>query len=76
MHLEEFAPHMRPAGGLDDAVAGEQLVEPGVAIGIDGAAERLQVGLRMLVFAIRRVDEQRRQWALTRKGPLVADVSP
>jgi hypothetical protein len=28
VNIEEFAPHMRPAGGLDDPSAGEQFVEP------------------------------------------------
>jgi hypothetical protein len=27
--IEEFAPHMRPAAGLDNPTADEQFVEPG-----------------------------------------------
>ena len=39
VNIEEFAPHMRPAGGLDNPSAGEQLVEPGIAVGVNDAAE-------------------------------------
>jgi hypothetical protein len=45
---------MRPAAGLDNPTAGEQYVESGVAVGVDHAAEALQVGPRMLAFAVRR----------------------
>jgi hypothetical protein len=43
---------MRPAAGFGDPVAGEQLVETGIAIGMDDAGEVLQVGSRMLALAI------------------------
>ena len=56
--------------------AGEQLVEPGIAVGVDDAAEVLQMGLRMLALAIGRVEEQRRRRPRTGKRPLVADVGP
>jgi hypothetical protein len=46
--VKEFAAHMRPAAGLDDPAAGEQLIEPGVAVGVDDAAEVLQMRLRVL----------------------------
>ena len=52
MDIEEFAPHMRPAAGLDNPSAGEQFIEPGVAIGVNDAAEVLQMPLRMLAFAV------------------------
>ena len=48
MNIKEFAPHMRPAAGLDDPTAGEQFIEPGIAVGVDDAAEVLQMRLRML----------------------------
>ena len=41
---------MRPAAGFDDPVAGKQFVEPGIAVGMDDAAELLQVGLRVLAL--------------------------
>jgi hypothetical protein len=41
VHIKELAPDMGPASGLDDAVAGKQLVEPGVPVSMDDAAEVL-----------------------------------
>ena len=41
MDVEEFAPHMRPAAGLDNPSAGEQLVKPGITVDVDDAAEAL-----------------------------------
>ena len=76
MHVEELAPDVGPAGGLDDAVPGEQLVEPGIAVGMDRAAERLQMGSRMLTLAVRRVEEQRCRWAGAGERPLIANVCP
>jgi hypothetical protein len=32
VNVKEFAPHMRPTGGLSDAPAGEQLIEPRVTV--------------------------------------------
>src|SRR5262249_14438382 len=76
VHLEELAPGVCPTGGLEDAVAGEQLVETCVTIGMDNAAELFQVMLRMLAFAIRRVEEQCGWGTFTGEGPLVTDVNP
>ena len=64
------------AGRLGDAVAGEQLVEAGIAVGMDDAAELPQMRPRMFALAIRRIEEQRRRRALAGKGPLVANLSP
>ena len=61
VNIKEFAPHMRPATGLDNPAAGEQFIEPGIAIGVNDAAEVLQMRLRMLAFAVGRVEEQRRR---------------
>jgi hypothetical protein len=44
VHVKELSPHMRPADSLDDAVAGEQLVEPGIAVSMCDAMEVLKVG--------------------------------
>jgi hypothetical protein len=46
---------MRPAAGFDDPATGKQFVESGIAIDVDDAAEVLQVRLRMLTLAVRRV---------------------
>ena len=35
MDVEELAPDMGPAGGFGDPVAGEQLVEPGITVGVE-----------------------------------------
>jgi hypothetical protein len=37
VHIEELTAHMRPACRLGDAVAGEQLVEAGITVGMDHA---------------------------------------
>ena len=76
MHIEELSPHMGPAGGLDDAGAGEQLVKAGIAVGMDRAAERLQMGSRMLTLAVWRVKEQRCRRATPSEEPLVAHIRP
>ena len=65
MNIEELSPHMGPAGGLGDLPTGEQLVEPGIPVGVNDAAEVFQVRPRMLALAVRRVEEQRRR----RAGP-------
>ena len=54
MHIKELAPDVGRTDGLDDAVPAEQLVEAGIAVSVDRAA----VALRMLLFAIGRVEEQ------------------
>jgi hypothetical protein len=48
VNIKEFAPHLRPAAGLDNPAAGKQLIEPGIAVGMNDAAELLQMRLRML----------------------------
>jgi len=60
--IEEFAPDMRPAAGLDDPAGGKQFIEPRVPVGVDDAAEVLQMRLRMRAFAVRRVEEQCRRF--------------
>ena len=76
MDIEEFAPHMRPAAGLDNPVAGKQFVEPGIAVSVDDAAEVLQMRLRMLTLAVGRIKEQSRRWPRADEWPLVADIRP
>src|SRR5215831_12964716 len=67
---------MRPAAGLDDATAGEQFIEPGIAVGVNDAAEVLQMRLRVRAFAVGRVEEQGRRLPPTSERPLVADIGP
>ena len=53
MDIEEFAQHTLPAAGLDNPTTDEQFIEPGVAVGVDDAAEVLQMRLRMLAPRLR-----------------------
>src|SRR5260370_23169848 len=76
MNIEELSSHMGPAGRLDDPSTGEQLVEPGIAIGMDDAAEVLQVRPRVLALAVRRVEEQRRRRAGPREPPPLGPLGP
>ena len=76
MDVEEFAADMGPAGGLGDPVAGEQLVEPGIAVGVDDAAEVFEMRPRVLALAVGRVEEQRRRRSRAGERPLVADIGP
>src|SRR5207237_5712275 len=74
--IKEFASHMRPAAGLDNPTADEQFIEPGITVGVNDAAELLQMRLRMLAFAVRRIEELGRRRARTGELPLVADIEP
>jgi hypothetical protein len=74
--IKEFAPHMRPAAGLDNPTAGEEFIEPGITVGVNDAAKVLQMRLRMLAPAIGRVEEQRRRWPGAGKRSLIANVGP
>ncbi len=76
VHIEELAPDMGPAGGLGDPIAGEQLVEPGIAVGVNDAAEVFQVRPRVFALAVRRVEEQHRRRPRPGERPLVAHVGP
>ena len=76
MNIEEFAPHMRPAGGLDNSSAGEQLVEPDIAVGVNDATEVRQMGLWMFALPVRRVEKQRCRRPRAGKRPLIANVGP
>src|SRR5271167_3051062 len=67
---------MRPAAGLDNPTSDEQLVEPGITVGVDDPAEVLQMCLRMLALAVGRVEEQRRWRPRAGEWPLIANVGP
>ena len=76
MNVEEFAPHMRPAAGLNNPTADEQFIEPGIAVGMDDATKVLQMRLRMLAFTIGRVEEQSCRRPRASEWPLIANVGP
>jgi hypothetical protein len=65
-----------PTGSFGDAITRKQLVEPGIAIGMDHASEPLQVLARVLALAIRRMEEQRCRRPVSAERPLVANVGP
>src|SRR5580658_7195912 len=67
VYVKELTPDVCPTAGFDDGAAGEQLVEPGIAIRVNHTMEVLQVGPRMLALAVGRVEEQRC------RGPLAAE---
>jgi hypothetical protein len=46
MDVEELAPHMRPASHLDALARCAELVEVGIAVGLQGAAEVLEMPAR------------------------------
>ena len=76
--LKMLAPRVRPACGFQQRVAGSvvQAVESGVAIGLQNAAEILQVLTRMFTLAIRRVAQQHCGWIGAARGPIIAHVRP
>ncbi len=57
MLIEELAPDMRPAGSLGGLARFEYGIEPGVAVGMQQTREGLEVPLRVLALAVRRVEE-------------------
>jgi hypothetical protein len=67
---------MCPAASLDDPTAGEEFIEPGIAVSVNDAAKVLQMRLWMLPFAVGRVKEQRRRGARAGKWPLVTNIGP
>jgi hypothetical protein len=74
--IEELAPHMRPAGRLDDALLFEDGVEAGIAVGMQRAFEALQMCLRMFALAVWRVEVRScRRTAITAR-PSVAYIGP
>src|SRR4051812_28133531 len=64
---------MCPAAGLDNPTADEQFIEPSVAVGVNDAAEVLQMRLRMLPFTVGRIEEQSRRWPRAGEWPLVTE---
>lgn len=67
---------MGPAGGLSDPVAGEQPVEPGIAVSVDDPLEVLQMRLWVLALRVGRIAEHRRRQTGTGKRQLVANIEP
>ncbi|MBB4860279.1 hypothetical protein HNO88_003622 [Novosphingobium chloroacetimidivorans] len=73
MDVEELAPDVRHAGDLGNAVP-VQLVEPGIAIGMDMTDKAAEMRDRALALSIGRITEQRGRWGGTAVTALVADI--
>jgi hypothetical protein len=74
MHVEELGSHMRPTGGPGDPITGEQLVETGIAIGIDDGESSSDAP----ADSLRRGRVNSRTAPLaggTAKRPLIANIS-
>jgi len=76
MDVEELAAHMRPAGRFTDPAGSIQLIESGIAVGVQYAAEAAQMRARVLALAIGRVTKQRRWLTAATPGPLIAHIGP
>src|SRR3954462_2052766 len=81
VHVEDLAPHVRPAGHLHGrrgapVPALVERVEARIAIGLQKPAEALQVRTRVLALAVRRVAVEHRRRRAAPVGTLVAHVDP
>lgn len=76
MQIVEFAPHVRPARGFTDSPVGVKRVETGVGIGLQDACEGLEVALRVLALAVRRVGKPDRRWIVAARRSIVANIGP
>ena len=76
MDVEEFPPDMRPAGGVADPSGLVEVVEAGIAVGLQRASEGFQVLPRMLALAIRGLLEEH-GWRLRAAGwSIIPDIRP
>lgn len=73
---------MCPAGRFDDpgwrarCLHAVEVVEAGIAVGMENAAELREVLPRVLALPIRAVEVAGRRWRRVAPGPAIADVSP
>jgi transposase len=76
MQIEVLAARMRPTCGFYQrfVLPIVQPLEAGIAIGLQDAAEALQMSPRALPFAIRRVAEQNGRWIRTAGRLIIADI--
>src|SRR5512135_402564 len=81
MEVVELAPDVRPARHLDGGgrlplLRRVEIVEPGIAVRLQQAAEAGEVRPRMLALAIRAVAVEHRRWRRSGARALVAQVDP
>src|SRR5512132_2735751 len=81
MDVVELAPDVRPARDLDGGgrlplLRRVEIVEPGIAVGLQQAAEAGEVRPRMLALAIRAVAVEHRRRRRSGARAVVAQVDP
>src|SRR5260370_39305450 len=76
MDVEELAPHIRPAGHFDPLTRFVEFAEPGISVGLPGAAEVLEMPARVLALAVGAVAVEHRRRGGGGKRPVVAGISP
>ena len=78
--IEELAPRMRPAGGLDDrtrfAVGLVEPVEASIGVRLHQSGITCQVLLGMLAATVARIEEHRRRRIRAAERPVVAHIGP
>ena len=75
MHFIELAPGVGPTGRQHDARR-DQLLEPGIAIDLQGALEPLQMHDRTLGSAIGAIEVDGRRRIDPTPGPIIAGIDP
>src|ERR1700712_3189704 len=78
MQIEVLAARVRPTCSFYQRLVLPivQSLEAGIAVGLQDAAEALQMSARALAFAIRGVAEQNGRWIRTAARLVIADISP
>ncbi len=76
VHLEELAPHMRPAGHLEDSAVSVERVESAIGIGLQDTLEQFQMRLRMFAAPVRRVGKPDGRRCFIAGGAIVPDIGP
>jgi hypothetical protein len=72
----EVAPHMRPAECKLDVATLGQLAVAGIAIDLQDSLEALEMGDRVLGFAVGRVDISHARWIGSAPWPVVGHIGP
>jgi hypothetical protein len=78
--IEELAPPMRPAGGLDHwprlTISLVETIEPGIRVGLHQSGIARQMSLGMLATTVTRIEEHRRWRIGSAERPVVAHIGP
>ncbi len=76
LQVVELAPHVRPAGRFLDLSAFIKMMESGVGIGLQDAAEAAQMFSRMLTTTIRRVGKPHRCRCVVTGRTIIPHIGP